>query len=231
MALAITGTPVRGDFGTFESNDKTISVTVPSGAELLVLKVMGGNGGSNWNHLTSVTVNGSSTGVTLQVTSLADMAIKSRIWTLVNPTAGTYNVVWNFSTSSENGGAYFAECWAGGVDTGTPVEDTDSNGNGSPTSPMTNTLTVSSGGAVTAVHGLNTGTLALESGQTAIGTLNSQGSSYKVSSGSVSIGFNWTGSPQAAQSAIAIKATSSGGGGPLTGGLTRSILTKGRLVA
>lgn len=208
MALAIVGTPVRGDFGTFESNTKTISVTVPSGAELMVLKVMGGNGGGNWGGLTGVTVNGSSTGVTEQVTSQADMSIKSRIWTLVSPTVGTYDVVWTFSGSSENGGAYFAECWGGGVDTGSPVADTDSFGQSLAVSPMTNSLTVPAGGAVTGVHGLvlPANTVVLEAGQTALGTLDSRGSSYKVADGTVTFGFNWTGTPQAAQAVIAIRA-------------------------
>jgi hypothetical protein len=215
MALAIVGTPVRGDFGTFESNTKTISVTVPSGAELLVMKVAGGNGGGNWGAFTSLTVNGSATGVTSQVQSLADMSIKTRIWTLVNPTVGTYDVVWTFSGSSENGGAYFAECWGGGVDTGSPVDDTDSHGDSADTSPSTNTLTVSTGGAVTAVHALTAGTIGVEAGQTAVGTLDTRGSSYKVASGSVSVGFNWSGTPQAAQSVIAIKAVA---GAPVLSG-------------
>lgn len=211
MAIVPVGTAGRLEQDPWITTTVNVSVTVPSGCELLVLGLARDNGGDNWSLLTSVEVNGSATGVTSQVSSINDAGSLARIWTLVNPTAGTYNVTWTWGASSVSGGVYFALPMSGGIDTADPVSATNSSAAGSGSSPFSTSITVESGGVAVAVGRSDDQTIsAVGSGQTAVGAMTAGGViSYKEDA--TAMAFSFTGTGAASQAVIAIRPGSGGG--------------------
>lgn len=206
MTIAILGTPAYASVTSYTANNVTLSVTVPAGTELLVIKAAVRD--YNWGSFTGITFNGSATGVVLQVTPAFLAAQSCRIWTLTSPPAGTYNIVFAFNTSSGNGGAYFAECWAGGVDTTTPVSATNSLASTSSTGGASIAITVASGGVATGITAVDSVQPTAAAGQTvtgveAIGGVIAWSSSYKANA--TAYATTYAGTPQSAQAVIAIK--------------------------
>lgn len=201
MSIGIVGTPAYLNQPGFTNATVTLPVTVPSGAELLVIKIASKE--PDWIDFTSLTVNGTSVGVVLQVTSANAANRGCRIWTVVNPTPGTYNIVATWTTSSGNGGPYIAECWAGGVDTTTPVSAVNSSSSTSSTGGLSTSISVNSGGVATGVTYTDTAQPTAVAGQTVTGIEESfHTSSYKANATAYAV--TYTGTPQAANAVIAI---------------------------
>ncbi len=202
MAISKLGTEAYLNQAGFATNTPTLPVTIPSGTELLV--IMASINNDRWDQFTGLTLNGSAAGIVQQVTSPAAQANKSmRIWTVTNPTPGTFNLVWSFTTSSGNGGGYCAVCLSG-VDTAAPVNATNVSSAGTATSPMATTITTLTGGWAMGGFFTSGGSPVRDPSQTVLGTDEANHSfSYKQDATDFKLTF--TGSPQAVQAVIAVK--------------------------
>lgn len=206
MALAIVGTVASLDNPSFSSSVVTLSVTVPAGTELMVIKTCIND--FDFSKLTSLTYNGSASGIVLQVTSHNAANNCTRIWTIQNPTSGTHDLVWTSTTSSNNAGGYVAECWAGGIDGTTPVSAVAESSSGTATGSLTTSISVASGGIATGLSYAG-GSPVVLSGQTVTSALvNGHVASYRADS--TGFGVTFTGTQQISQAVIALNPVFSG---------------------
>jgi hypothetical protein len=205
MAITIVGTPAYADLGAFGPDNQTLSVTVPAGADLLLFSEVINN--DNWGQLTGVTVNGSSAGIVQFGTTPSGAANRSaRVWGIISPTAGTYNIVWSFTTSSNNGGGVLAMCFTG-TDLTTPVSASNVSSTGGGSSPLTTTITTPSGGiAFAAIYADNQPTP--DASQTTVGT-NQSGHAFSYKLNATGMTATFTGTPQVAQLVVALNPASS----------------------
>lgn len=202
MSIAFVGTPSYQHYDSFVENSHTLSVTVPSGAQALLIGATINN--DVWTQLTSITFNGSSTGITQAGTTPALIANRSaRWWYLLSPPVGTYNLVMNYTTSSNNAGGIWAGCITG-ADGSAFILDDDSSSTGSGSSPLTNTLSNPDGTGLALVAAYaDTAQPSPISGQTTLGTDEANHSfSYKL--GGTTMGVTFSGNPQIAQAVIVV---------------------------
>lgn len=201
MAIAIVGTPAYQHYNSFVENSHTLSVTVPSGATLLLVGVTINN--DNWGQLTSITVNGSApTSAGSPTGAIANR--QARWYYVINPTSGTYNVVANYSTSSNNAGGMLAVCLSG-TDTSTPISDYQNTSTTSPSSPLNTSVTTPSGGWALIAGHADTAQPSPVSGQTTLGT-NEQNHSFSYLLDATAMGHTFTGTPQITQAVVVVKA-------------------------
>lgn len=199
---SIVGTPAYLHVGSFVENSHTLSVTVPVGAAALLLGATINR--DNWGQLTSLTVDGVDIIANVAGSTPSGVANRSaRWWYLLNPTAGTYNVVWNYTTSSENGGGMVAIC-VDTIDGATPINDAQQSSTGSGSSPLSNSITTPTGGIAFVAAHADTAQPSPIGGQTTLGT-NEQNHSFSYKADAAAMGVTFTGSPQIAQSVISIK--------------------------
>lgn len=103
MALIST---FQTNLPSFTNVNHVVPVTVPSGLSNSVLVIMKTVQSSlPWNSFTEMQVNGSTTGVVASTGSTVTGIQRSiRVWYILNPTAGSYNVTGVWNTTSQNGG-------------------------------------------------------------------------------------------------------------------------------
>src|SRR6218665_2458820 len=96
----------QSNLASFTSNTHTLSVTVPPGLSNSILVITKSCQVSlQWSTFTSMSVNGSTAGVIDGGSSTVEGIQRSiRTWYVLLPTAGTYNIVGTWTTSSSNGG-------------------------------------------------------------------------------------------------------------------------------
>lgn len=223
MTISVVGTPAYADQGSFSTNTPTLSVTVPSGADLLLFSEVINN--DNWGQLTGVTVNGSSAGIVQYGTTPSGAANRSaRVWGIISPTAGTYNIVWTYTTSSNNGGGLLAMCFTG-TDLTTPISASNVSSTGGGSSPLTTTITCASGGvAFAAIYADNQPTP--DASQTTVGT-NQTGHAFSYKLNATGMTATFTGTPQIAQLVVALNPAAVADTTPptMTGSMTSSGVT------
>ncbi|MEO7494713.1 MAG: hypothetical protein ABIT83_17505 [Massilia sp.] len=158
----------------------------------------------DWAQLTGPTVNGTAVGVVQAGTTPAGLANRSiRAWYVLNPTVGTYDIQWNYSTTSENGGGAMAVCLGAGV-SGTAPTVAAYSSTGSGASPLSTAIAVPAGGIAFAAAYADTAQPVPNGTQTEIGTTeNGHCFSYKADATAMAVTF--TGAPQIAQLVIAVK--------------------------
>lgn len=190
---------------SFTGNNLTLSVTVPAGLVDSVLVITKAVEKSSFSDLTGITVNGSATGVTEQITNAVAANRSNRIWTLVAPPAGTYNIVLSFTTSSTNGGLFSAMVFTG-VDQASPVSATAQSSQGSVATPISVAIATLAGGvAVSAANVLSGTTLVAGNSATTLFAAGSAGVSYKTDSTASSWGWSGTSPTQASQAVAALR--------------------------
>lgn len=208
----------QSSLNSFTSNSHVLSVTIPSGFTNTVLLIFKDcNNDLPWTTFTGITVNGSSAGVTAVVDSGAGLANRSiRVWRLVNPTPGTYNISVNFNTSSANGGLLLAAMYDD-ADQTTPVSDTEQGSGGSVSSPITHAaLTTPSGGyAVVAARAFGGSSLAPTGLATLIGSASGESGVAQLLNGT-NIGFSWTGTNPTQASIVALALNPAAGAAPVS---------------
>ncbi len=205
MAIAIVGTPAYQHYDSFVENAHTLSVTVPSGAEVLLIGVQINN--DVWSQLTSLTFNGASVGTNVGTTPNSVANRSCRWYAVVSPSAGTFNIVATYSTSSNNKGGMLAVCLTG-VDTGSLIADAQASSTGSGSSPLSTSVTSPSGAVAFAACYADTQQPTPSAGQTALGTTEQNHCfSYKLNA--TAMGVTFSGAPQIAQSVIVVRAAPS----------------------
>lgn len=115
--MAITNTYYTHSVSSGTGTTKTFSIAVPSGSNQILLVSFATNDGDRAASFTSVTFGGSA--MTLLDSTVISGAIGVVTYYLVNPTAGTADVVWT-NSSTWTGGVYFSTVFAG-VDQTTPI--------------------------------------------------------------------------------------------------------------
>lgn len=115
--MAITNTYYTHSVAGGTGATRTFSITVPSGSDQILLVSFATNDGDQANGFTSVTFGG--TAMTLLDSTVISGTIGVVTYYLVNPPAGTANVVWT-NSSVWTAGVYFSTVFAG-VDQTTPI--------------------------------------------------------------------------------------------------------------
>jgi hypothetical protein len=207
----------QSNLNSFTSNSHTLSVTIPSGftnTALLIFKDC--NNDLPWTTFNDVTVNGSTAGVVAVVDSGAGLANRSiRVWRVVNPTPGTYNIAANFSTSSANGGLLLVAMYDD-VDQTTPIADFEAGSGGSVPSPIgIAPLTTPSGGyGVFAARAFGGSSLAPSGLATLVGSASGESAVAQLLNGT-STNFSWTGTSPTQVSAVAVALNPAAGAAPV----------------
>jgi hypothetical protein len=210
MAIALV-TSGKEDTSTGSSSTVTIPLTV-SGSDTVLLVFATSVNTSDRLTGGSATWNGGSMGSPIAtITSLSNHYTYA--WLLVAPTAGSFNVV---VTANANSVFCAGAIVLSGVDQSTPVSTTAGIGIGSPSSPVSNSITVPSGGWAVDWFGAraNGATITPDGSQTQIGTpatidFNGQyGASYKEDA--TAMQWTYTGSPNVTHMRVALNPASGG---------------------
>lgn len=214
MAIAIVGSAAYQHYDSFTENNHTLNVTVPAGAEVLLIGIVIND--YDWGKLTGLTVGGSAAGVTQVGTTAPGIANRSCRWyRLLTPTAGAQSIVASYNTSSNNAGAMLALCLTG-VDTGALIDSSPASSSSAGASPFTTAVAAAPAGSlVLAACYADTAQPTPGAGQTALGT-NEQNHCFSHRTAAAAMEATFTGSPQIGQSVIVVKAGGGGGGSPPT---------------
>lgn len=194
--------------GSFTANSHVLSVTVPAGltnAVLLIFKDC--NNDLPWTTFTGITVNGTSAGVVAVGDSGSGLANRSiRVWRVNAPTAGTYNISVDFSTSSANGGLLLAAVFDD-VSQTTPIADFQATSTGSTATPISRSVTTPAGGYTLAHARALSGSALTPTGAAALIGSASGESAVSVLQNASTMGFSWSGTSPTQASIVALALT------------------------
>lgn len=195
----------------------TISHTVGSGSNrLLVVQASCLNSGDNLASGTC-TYNGSSMGAAIVGPASGASSNWTYTWVMVAPPTGTANVVITPSTTSSLDAVVSSYA---GVDQGSPVSASSSVYSAFTASPLTRSITVSSGGMAVDFlsYRATSQSLTPDGSQTRLSTqiaghVSTSSGSYKADATSVVWTFGGSGSAQISHVVIALEPSGGGGGG------------------
>ena len=207
-AVEATGTP-----GSINSNvnASSQSITVPADATLLVVGASGWDDSNGYFTTTALTIGGQS--MTRQVTTGSTSGTYTGIYYKVSPPTGSQTLAWDWnSTPAPDEGMTLFYSFYKGIDTTTPIRDSDSAPSMTTQSVTTPTLTASNGDlTVTVAGGNGTNTIVWTNvnkiGSDANYNTNHGSHAYAIFTGNATVGVDMgSGGNYAAISAVVFRA-------------------------